>query len=84
MADDRNKSQDPKKGENQGEGDKRAARHFNEKSEEFVKQTDVEQKAKEAKPKDDKEEQELSKAEAKAAQRAKEHDPEEVRRKGPA
>jgi hypothetical protein len=94
MAEDRSKDQkkDQKKDQNedrrqqadiQGEGDKRSARRFNEREQEFVEHTDVDEKAKTAKPKNAEEEREMRRAEAKAAERAKEHDPTEVRRKGP-
>ncbi len=84
MTDEKGKGKDSPQSDIQGEGDKRSARRFNEHEQEFVQKTDTDEKAREAKPKDADEAEELRRSEAKAAGRAKEHDPDEVRRRGPA
>jgi hypothetical protein len=86
MAEDRDKPQNEpdQKGDIQGEGDKRSARRYNEEQREFVEGTDIDEKSRAAAPEDEDEEQELRRAEDEAGKRAKEHDPNEVRRKGPA
>jgi hypothetical protein len=83
MANERDK-QPGQSGDIQGEGDRRSARRFNEESRKFVEKTDVDEKARKARPRDSDEERELTQAEKEAAERAKEHDPNEVRGKGPA
>lgn len=56
---------------NQGEGNREAARHYNEEAEKFAQSGRVEKAARDAKPD--------PKAEEAARARAKEHDPEEQR-----
>jgi hypothetical protein len=68
----------------QGEGDKRSARKFNEKEQEFVREHDTEELGRKAQPADREEQEALERAEEEAAKRAKEHDPDEVRPKGSA
>jgi hypothetical protein len=77
-------SKDTRQQDIQGEGDKRSARRFNQQEEAFVERSDTEALGREAKPKSREEAEELERAEAEAGERAKEHDPNEVRRQGPA
>ncbi len=78
-----NDRKDPSGHDIQGEGDKRSARKSNEKKQEFVQEHDTEALAHEAEPADSREQEALEHAEEEAAKRAKEHDPNEVRGKGP-
>lgn len=68
---------DKKQGDskNQGEGNREAARHYNEKTEEFVKSGQVDQKAREAADVSKGEEKKLRQAEEAGKSRAKEEDP---------
>jgi hypothetical protein len=59
----------------QGEGNYDAAKQFDQAEEKFVKSGKVEQAARDAEPKDDKEKQEMERAEQAARQKAKEEDP---------
>ena len=74
------KPNESRSGKNQGEGDKKSARRFNEKERAFVDS----ERGRDAirsgdRPKTSKEERELQDAEAAAGRRARENDPEESR-----
>lgn len=60
---------------NQGEGNREAARNYNQSTREFVKSNPVEQKAREGADVDKTEEIELKRAEEQGKSRAKEEDP---------
>jgi hypothetical protein len=64
-----------KPNEIQGEGNKEAAKNYNEAQEKFVKSGRVEQAAEEAEPKSKEEAEELERAEAEGRRHAKEEDP---------
>lgn len=65
---------------NEGEGNKTAARHYNQKTQAFAKSGKVEGAAQQAaQAMDSDEREELEKARRKAASHAKDHDPEEQR-----
>jgi hypothetical protein len=64
-----------KPNEMQGEGNKEAAKNYNEAQQEFVKSGRVDQAAEDAKPKSKEEAEELEHAEAEGLSRAKEEDP---------
>jgi hypothetical protein len=64
-----------KPNEMQGEGNKEAAKNYNEAQQKFVKSGRVEQAAEEAEPKSKQEAEELERAEAEGLSRAKEEDP---------
>ncbi|NND58975.1 MAG: hypothetical protein HKN49_01770 [Gammaproteobacteria bacterium] len=57
--------------QNQGEGNRTAARRYNEATEEFVEENDVEHLARKAEPDSEKEERENLRAREKAASRAR-------------
>jgi hypothetical protein len=61
--------------ENQGEGNREAARHYNKATEEFVKAGKVEQHKKDFENLSEAEKAELRKAEEKGLEKAKEKDP---------
>lgn len=63
------------KSEVQGEGDYKAARRYNERTREFVKEEDVSEAARDAEPQSAREEQQLERAEQAGRQRAKDEDP---------
>lgn len=57
--------------ENQGEGNREAARRYNEQTRDFVESNDIEEKAREAEPQSAAEEAENLRAREKAASRAR-------------
>jgi len=66
----------------QGEGNYDAAREFDQAEEKFVKSGKVEQAARDAEPKNEKEKQEIERAEEQAREHAKGEDPQLERPKG--
>ena len=65
--------------QNQGEGDREAARHYNEKTQEFVKSGQVEEAARRAATMSEQEKQEAEQAEEAGKAHVRELDPEEQR-----
>lgn len=65
--------------QNQGEGNREAARHYNEKTQEFVKSGQVEEAAQKAITMSEQEKREAEQAEEIGKARARELDPEEQR-----
>jgi hypothetical protein len=66
----------------QGEGNYDAAREFDQAEEKFVKSGKVEQAARDAEPKSEKEKEEIERAETEAKQHAKGEDPQLKKPKG--
>jgi len=66
----------------QGEGNYDAAREFDQAEEKFVKSGKVEQAARDAEPKNEKEKEEIERAEEQAREHAKGEDPQLERPKG--
>jgi len=66
----------------QGEGNYDAAREFDQAEEKFVKSGKVEQAARDAEPKNQKEKQEIERAEQEARRHAKDEDPQLKKPKG--
>ena len=66
----------------QGEGNYDAAREFDQAEEKFVKSGKVEQAARDAEPKNEKEKEEIERAEEEARKRAKGEDPQVKQPKG--
>lgn len=69
------KVRDKREAEVQGEGDYQAARRYNEKTRDFVKDEDVAEAARDAEPHTTQEQQQLERAEQAGRQRAKDEDP---------
>jgi hypothetical protein len=61
--------------QNQGEGDKESARHYNDAQRQFVKAGKVDQAAHDAAPKDDADAQQMQQAEQAGRSHAKDEDP---------